>query len=225
MGATASEAVLAAARSTNQMLRDLAQHLGTEVPVYVILTKLDRIPNFTRIRPQSDNAKRHPSRFGMAFARSEASSGLYAEKAMGEVTSALDQLIFSLGEFRLELLARESDQRNVDPVYEFPREMRKLRNNLAAYLVELGPAQPSERQSVSERLLLHRCSRAHGRADGERSGEGTAGAAAEAGATRMFIVQQMQAAKRPASAAGGVAESGAMVLSAEALPCRDPPGP
>ena len=37
LGAGAADTALAAARSTNQMLRDLAQQLGTEVPVYVIL--------------------------------------------------------------------------------------------------------------------------------------------------------------------------------------------
>lgn len=140
LGASASETVVASARTTNQMLRDLAQTLGTEVPVYVILTKLDRVPNFTEfVRNLSTNEATLP--LGMALARGDASSGLYAEKAMAEVTRSLDQLIFSLGEYRLELLTRETDQRNVDPVYEFPREMRKLRNNLAAYLVEL--ARPS----------------------------------------------------------------------------------
>jgi type VI secretion system protein ImpL len=140
LGASASEAVLASARSTNQMLRDLAQQLGTEVPVYVVLTKLDRVPNFTEfVRNLSNEEAAQP--LGMALARSEASSGLYAEKAMSEVTHSLDKLIFSLGEFRLELLTRETEQKNVDPVYEFPRELRKLRNNLASYLVEL--ARPS----------------------------------------------------------------------------------
>ncbi len=43
LGTAATDAVAASARQTNQMLRDLAQ-LGTEVPVYVILTKLDRVP-------------------------------------------------------------------------------------------------------------------------------------------------------------------------------------
>jgi type VI secretion system protein ImpL len=44
LGPGAADAVVASARATNQMLRDLARQLGTEVPVYVVLTKLDRIP-------------------------------------------------------------------------------------------------------------------------------------------------------------------------------------
>ncbi|MGB0122907.1 MAG: type VI secretion system membrane subunit TssM [Silvibacterium sp.] len=191
LGASASDTVLASARSTNQMLRDLAQQLGTEVPVYVILTKLDRIPAFTEfVRNLSSEEAAQP--LGMSFARSDASSGLYAEKAMSEVTSALDKLIFSLGEFRLELLTRETDQKNVDPVYEFPRELRKLRNNLAAYLVEL--ARPSHLNAnpylrgfyftgVRAHIVEQMVSAA---AQSPRSQP------ADAGATRMFTMEQMR---------------------------------
>ena len=136
LGANAADTSLAAARSTNQMLRSLAQQLGTEVPVYVILTKLDRIPHFSEF-VRNLNGEEVSQPLGMAMPRNEVSSGLYGEKTMNEVTSALDRIFFSLGEFRLELLTREGDQKNVDPIYEFPRELRKLRNNLASYLVEL----------------------------------------------------------------------------------------
>lgn len=193
LGAGASETVVASARSTNQMLRDLAQNLGTEVPVYVVLTKLDRVPNFTEyVRNLSGAEASIP--LGMALGRSEASSGVYAERAMGEVTHALDKLIFSLGEFRLELLSRETEQKNVDPVYEFPREVRKLRNNLASYLVEL--ARPSHlnanpylrgfyfmgvRAHVVEQMVSAPAQVAPAQPVG-------------GGATRMFTLEQMQAA-------------------------------
>jgi type VI secretion system protein ImpL len=193
LGAAAQDAVTAAARSTNQMLRDLAQRLGTEVPVYVFLTKLDRIPYFSEyVGNLSNDEASQP--LGMAFKRIGVSSGPYAEKAMGEITTALDQILFSLGEFRLELLARATDQKNFDPVYEFPREMRKLRNNLATYLVEV--TRPSH-LNVNPYLRGFYCTgvRAH------VVQEAVAAAAqlpqsdpAGAGATRMFTVEQMRAA-------------------------------
>ena len=192
LGASASDAVLAAARSTNQMLRDLAQHLGTEVPVYVIFTKLDRVPAFSEyVRNLTTEEASQP--FGMAFARNETSSGLYAEKAMAEVTSTLDRLTFSLGEYRLEMLGRESDQRNVDPVYEFPREVKKLRNNLASYLVEL--ARPSHLNANPYlRGFYFTGVRAHTIEQMVSApAQAPKAAPAEAGATRMFSVQQMQA--------------------------------
>jgi type VI secretion system protein ImpL len=193
LGAAAQDAVTAAARSTNQMLRDLAQQLGTEVPVYVFLTKLDRIPHFSEyVSNLSNDEASQP--LGMAFKRIGVSSGPYAEKAMSEVTAALDQILFSLGEFRLELLARATDQKNIDPVYEFPREMRKLRNNLATYLVEV--TRPSH-LNANPYLRGFYCTgvRAH------VVQEAVAAAAqlpqsdpAGAGATRMFTVEQMRAA-------------------------------
>ena len=193
LGASASEASLAAARATNQMLRDLAQHLGTEVPVYVVFTKLDRLPDFTEyVRNLTTEEASQP--LGMAFARSEASSGVYAEKAMAEVTSSLDQLIFSLGEYRLEMLGRETEARNVDPVYEFPRELKKLRNNLAAYLVELGRpshlnANPYLRGFYFTGVRAHMVEQMV-----SAPAQTPKTAPAEAGATRMFSVQQMQSA-------------------------------
>ncbi len=193
LGASAPDAVLAAARSTNQMLRDLAQQLGTEVPVYVVLTKLDRIPHFTEfVRNLSSDEVSQP--IGMAFPRNVVSSGLYAEKAMSEVTSALDRIFFSLGEFRLELLTREPDQKNVDPIYEFPRELRKLRNNLASYLVEL--ARPSHLNAnpylrgfyctgVRSHMVEQMVSDAARLPQAQPAGSG---------ATRMFSADQMRAA-------------------------------
>jgi type VI secretion system protein ImpL len=195
LGAAATDAALAAARSTNQMLRDLAQQLGTEVPVYVILTKLDRIPYFSEyVRNLDNNETSQP--LGMAFPRNAVSSGLYAEKAMGEVVAALDRIFFSLGEFRATMLTRETDQRNVDPIYEFPRELRKLRNNLASYLVEV--ARPSHLNAnpylrafyatgVRATIVEQMVSSAAAQPQSQPAGSG---------ATRMFSVQEMQAAQQ-----------------------------
>lgn len=196
LGANTQETILATARSTNHMLRDLAHQLGTEVPVYVVLTKLDRVPGFTEyVRNLSHDEATQP--LGMGFPRSDASSGLYAEQAMAEVSAALDKLIFSLSEYRLELLTRETDARNIDPVYEFPRELRKLRNNLAAYLVEL--TRPSHlnvnpylrgfyltgvRATIIEQMVsapVHT----------------PAAPTADAGATRMFTLEQARATAAP----------------------------
>jgi type VI secretion system protein ImpL len=195
LGTAAADAALAAARSTNQMLRDLAQQLGTEIPVYVVLTKLDRIPYFTEyVRNLDNNEATQP--LGMAFPRNTASSGLYAEKAMGEVVGALDRVFFSLGEFRATLLTRENDQASIDPVYEFPRELRKLRNNLASYLVEI--ARPSHLNAnpylrafyatgVRATMVEQIVSSAAAQPRSEPAGSG---------ATRMFSVQEMQAAQQ-----------------------------
>ena len=193
LGATATDTVLAAGRTTNQMLRDLAQQLGTEVPVYVILTKLDRIPYFAEyVRNLNEDEATQP--LGAAFPRNTVSSGLYAERAMAEATTALDRIFFSLGEYRLEILSRENDARNIDPVYEFPREMRKLRNNLASYLVELTRpshlnANPYLRGFYFTGVRAHMVEQMVAAAAQQASPE-----PAGSGATRMFTVESMRAA-------------------------------
>lgn len=197
LGATATDAAVAAARTTNLMLRDLALQLGTEIPVYVILTKLDRMPHFTEyVRNLTSEEASQP--LGMAFPRSTVSSGLYAEKATAEVSSSLDRILFSLGEYRIELLNRENNQANVDPVYEFPREMRKLRNNLVSYLVEL--TRPSHLNANPYLRGFYATGvRAHVVEQMVAAAAPQAQAAAEpgAGATRMFTVESMKAVTAP----------------------------
>lgn len=192
-GPSAQDAVMAAARAGNQMLRDLARQMGTGIPVYVIVTKIDRVPNFTEyVRNLSPDESLQP--LGMVLPRSESGAGVYGEQASREIATALDQVVFSLGEFRLELLTRENDAKNLDPVYEFPRELNKLRNALTTFLVEL--ARPSHlnanpylrgfyfagvRAQVIEQVVA--------------SPAATPSASPmDAGATRMFSVEQMRAA-------------------------------
>jgi type VI secretion system protein ImpL len=135
-GPDAAESLTASARKTNLMLRTLSRRLGTDVSVYVIFTKLDRIPGFAEfVRHLTTEEVTAP--LGIALPYGSVTAGLYAEQATSTVSSALDQLFFSLSEFRVEALSRNSDEQSSAPVYEFPREMQKLRNNLASYLVEL----------------------------------------------------------------------------------------
>ena len=135
-GPDAATSLTALARETNGMLRTLARQLGTDLPVYVVLTKLDRIPGFGEfVRHLSTEEISEP--LGISLPRHTLSSRFYVEEVTKSVTSSLDQLLFSLGEFRVEILARETGQNTVAPVYEFPREMAKLRNNLVSYLLEL----------------------------------------------------------------------------------------
>jgi len=91
-----------------------AQQLGTEIPVYVVLTKLDRIPGYTEFVRNLTNEEVSQA-LGIATTRSETSSGLYAEQATNEVTKSLDQLIFSLGNcvrsFHAESISNEFPER------------------------------------------------------------------------------------------------------------------
>jgi len=128
--------LLASARATGGQLREISRLLGMPMPVYVIVTKLDRVPHFEEyVRNLSDEEVRQI--LGSPLPRSEASAGTYVDQASRMLAGVLDALCYKLGEFRVEMLDRENEPRNVPGVYEFPRELGKLRKNLNQYLVEL----------------------------------------------------------------------------------------
>ena len=132
----AGASLMASARSTGAQLRDLSRLLGMPVPVYVIVTKLDRVPHFDHYaRNLTDEEVRQV--FGTPLPRSEASVGTYTEQASRILAGAIDGLVYQLGEFRVEMLDRENDAGNTPGVYEFPREFGKIRKGLNQYLVEL----------------------------------------------------------------------------------------
>jgi type VI secretion system protein ImpL len=135
-GTGASESVTALARNLNLSLRLIAQELGTDLPVCVVFTKLDRVPGFAEyVRHLTTEEISAP--LGVSLASNNIARGLYAEEATPAFASSLDRLFFSLGQYRMEVLGRESEQRSTAAIYEFPRELQKLRNNLISCLVEL----------------------------------------------------------------------------------------
>ncbi len=130
----------ASARATGSQLREISRLLGMPVPVYVIVTKLDRVPHFEEyVRNLSDSEVRQI--LGTLLPQTEISAGTYVDQASRMLGEVLDGICYKLGEFRLEMLDRETEPRNVAGVYEFPREFGKLRKHLNQYLVEL--AKPS----------------------------------------------------------------------------------
>ena len=199
LAADAVTSSLASARAVGAQLREISRLLGAALPVYVIVTKLDRVPHFPEyVRNLSNEEARQV--LGITLPRSEASAGIYADKATRELGGVLDSLTYMLGEFRVEMLSRETEQRNTAGVYEFPREFGKLRKNLNAYLVELcKPSQLSANPYLrgfyftGVRALMS-----------EQVVNAPAAAASvpvsDVGATRMFSIQELQAPSRPAPA-------------------------
>jgi type VI secretion system protein ImpL len=134
--ADAGQSLMASARATGTQLREISRILGMPLPVYVIVTKLDRVSHFAEYVRNLSDAEVHQI-LGVPLPRSEASAGVYAEQASRLLAGVVDGLVYQLGEFRVEMLDRENEPRNVSGVYEFPRELGKLRKNLNQYLVEL----------------------------------------------------------------------------------------
>jgi type VI secretion system protein ImpL len=136
LAADAPTSSLASARAIGMQLRQISKLIGAALPVYVIVTKLDRVPHFAEyVRNLSNEEVRQA--LGRTFSRSGTSPGTYADEAARALGGALDALTFALGEFRVEALERETEPKNASGVYEFPREFGKLRKNLTQYLIEL----------------------------------------------------------------------------------------
>jgi type VI secretion system protein ImpL len=131
-----ADTLLGSARTTGGHLREISRIFGMPVPVYVIVTKLDRVPHFEEyVRNLSEDEVRQV--LGTPLGRIDSSAGTYADHASRTLSGGIDALVFKLGSFRVEMLHRENEPANVPGVYEFPREFGKLRKNLGQYLVEL----------------------------------------------------------------------------------------
>lgn len=128
---------IASGRRLSERLRDVEETLGSSFPVYVLFTKLDQISHFAefaRALSQEEAAQV----LGVTLAREKVGEALFVGDEEALVTKAFDQLTFALAEKRLEFLRRELLPENLPSLYEFPREIRKLRDSVANYLVEVS---------------------------------------------------------------------------------------
>jgi type VI secretion system protein ImpL len=136
----ASETAVSAARKLSVRLQEVSQLLGISFPVYVLFTKLDRISFFTDfVRGMSKDEASEV--LGATLPLRSLSAGVYADEETKRLTKAFDEIFYSLAERRILLLPREHEGDKLPGIYEFPRELRKLRTLLVQFLVDL--ARPS----------------------------------------------------------------------------------
>jgi type VI secretion system protein ImpL len=123
-------------------LRETSQLLGINLPVYVLFTRADRLQFFQDyVAPLSnDEASRV---FGAALPMAAYTGSAYAKQETAAVSAAFDNLFYALADRRLALLSRKPDSAPAPPIYEFPREFRKLRSILVPLLVDICRPGPS----------------------------------------------------------------------------------
>src|ERR1700758_3404340 len=132
----ASEAIVSAARRLSTRLQEVSQILGISFPVYVLFTKLDRISFFTEfVRGMSKDEASEV--LGATLPMRSLSAGVYADQETQRLTKAFDEIFYSLAERRILLLPRENDGDKLPGIYEFPRELKKIRTLLVQFLVDL----------------------------------------------------------------------------------------
>jgi type VI secretion system protein ImpL len=118
-------------------LEEVARVLGISFPVYVLFTKADRIPFFAEFTRNLSNDEAsqvlgvtlplHPNQDG----------GVYAEQEAQRLSATFNNLVLSLADKRPGLLAREHDSQKLGGIYEFPRELRKLRLPIVQFLTDI----------------------------------------------------------------------------------------
>ncbi len=145
----APEATLSAARRLGTRLLEISQLLGISFPIYVLFTRADRIG----ARDTGGSAfvdyvggltKDETSQvLGVTLpVRSLQATGVYADEETRRLEKAFDELFYSLSEKRIDLLSSANQAEKLPGIYEFPRELRKLRKTLVQFLVDL--ARPSQ---------------------------------------------------------------------------------
>ena len=75
----------------------------------------------------------------------QAQAGVYADEETKRLNKIFDELFYSLADRRLSVLGRENQADRLPGIYEFPREIRKMRSLMVDFLVNL--ARPSQLQA------------------------------------------------------------------------------
>jgi type VI secretion system protein ImpL len=136
----ASETTVSAARRLSVRLQEVSQLLGISFPVYVLFTRIDRISFFAEfVRGMSKDEVAEV--LGATLPLRSLNAGVYADEETRRLTKAFDEIFYSLAERRILLLPREHEGDKLPGIYEFPRELNKLRTLLVQFLVDL--ARPS----------------------------------------------------------------------------------
>jgi type VI secretion system protein ImpL len=136
-----TEQIRALAQMLNERLRQLSQTLGISLPIYILFTKLDNVTPFAEyVARLSEEEVKLP--IGTLLSSLHSGTGLYTEQATALIGSKFDQLLFALSEFRLDILSRGGELKDLARGYEFPRDLRKLRAGIVSFLAEV--ARPSQ---------------------------------------------------------------------------------
>jgi type VI secretion system protein ImpL len=209
----AADTLAAKVRTLHARLAELSQGLGISLPVYVLFSKLDRLPLFAEYFNNLTNEEAGEVLGVTVPLQPPYNVGVYADQESKRLTAAFEELFYSLSEKRIEYLPRESVAKNLPGIYEFPREFRKVRNLVVQSLVDL--CRPSQltvspflrgfyfagRRTVQvEGPSLLPSEPAHSEAEVAES---------PIGATRVFDVRQLKrtTGQRPAGAPVGTARS------------------
>jgi type VI secretion system protein ImpL len=135
----------AMARTANERLRLIGDAFGTDFPAYVVFTKSDAVPYFRDYfgrLPEGEDQQPLGCLLSPGARELATSADVYTDPESRRVAAAFSELYRSLTEHRLEFLAAETDPARKPGIYEFPRELKRIRSPLVQYLVEAFRPKP-----------------------------------------------------------------------------------
>ena len=120
-----------------QRLAEASRELGLALPVYVVFTRMDKVPQFEPwVSVFTKDELRAPLGATLEF-DAAVNAGNYAERLTPRLDSAFRTFAHSLAVRRVNVLGRENQQPRRYGAYELPREFGKLIPAVTAFLVEL----------------------------------------------------------------------------------------
>jgi len=141
----------ALSRRLQERLQTVGQVIGSEFPVYTIFTKSDAIPFFGEFfRNLSDEEDRRVLGCTLPVGddAGRAAGEVYNEAENKRLSGYLNRLYQSLADKRLTFLGRETVAGRKPFIYEFPREIKRIRPEVVKFLVETFRPNPLHRGAL-----------------------------------------------------------------------------
>ncbi len=135
----ADEALAQTARNLQTRVGEISHELGIALPIYVLFTRMDRVRCFLEyVANLTDEEVHQVVGATLPLRAAGTQEGVYAEEEARRLTAAFNDLFYSLCDKRTTFLLREHSDKQLPPIYEFPREFSKLRESLVKFMVALG---------------------------------------------------------------------------------------
>lgn len=120
-----------------QRLAEASLELGLGLPVYVMFTRMDKVPQFEPwISVFTRDELKAPLGATLPF-DADANPGNYADRLAPRIDLAFRQVADTIALRRVNVLGREQRQERRYQAYELPRELRKLAPAVTSFLVDL----------------------------------------------------------------------------------------
>ena len=131
------QALIASGQLANARINELAAELGVHLPVYVAVTKANRLKYFEEFCSNFDDAEVQDI-VGATLAIDNSGNNAFLDFQTNRINKAFESLVLALDQRRTLLLDRETNPEKLAALYQFPREFGKLRESIVPFLVELS---------------------------------------------------------------------------------------